>query len=77
MDLSCRGTGMNMMFLGLHYFCVSQQESHTEAGHKQKKAKTRCLFKTPILEPWLRWDKLEAQAKSSKYRNQFYLTPLN
>ena len=39
LGLSCRGIGMNMMFLanlGLCYFRVSQQESHIRAAGKEK-----------------------------------------
>ena len=37
------------MFLVPYYFYVSYQESQKV----KRKAESRCLFKTPVLEPWL------------------------
>ena len=44
-----------------------------EGGSKKRKVETKCLFKTPVLEPRLTWYVLEAQAKSSRYRNHSIL----
>ena len=67
------------MFLVPYYF-MSLPEKRHRGPQGDGKGRTRSPFKTPVLEAVLEllltWHTLEAQAKSSNYRIQFFQNPM-